>query len=153
VIGFASAVRDPPSRRELVDGVVALLVLSGVVWFAVLRLEAPWIVIVPGCLLFPLLLWIAARCRPVFGSMAAFIVSFTALCSTTFGLGHFFTADIPIHDRILATQGIILGASLCALVLSALFAERREREAALKEHAAALVEHEAAVIEHAAALR
>src|SRR6516162_6270823 len=77
LIGLASAIRDPPQTRELIEGVLALAALSVVAWLAVFILEAPWAVVVPGALLCPLLLWLAARCRPVFGAIAAFIVTLT----------------------------------------------------------------------------
>ena len=133
LIGLASAIRDPPRMRELVEGGLALALLSAVAWLAVFILQEPWAVVVPGAVLFPLLLWLAARCQPVFGAMAAFIVTLTTVCTTTFGLGHFFDADLPIDDRIVAAQISILVTSLWAFVLSALFAERRQNEAALRE--------------------
>jgi integral membrane sensor domain MASE1 len=95
LIGLASAFRDPPQMREFVEGLLALAVLSAAAWFAVFILQAPWAVIVPGALLFPLLLWLAARCRPVFGSIAAFIVTLTAVSATHFDVGPFFWPRSP----------------------------------------------------------
>jgi integral membrane sensor domain MASE1 len=139
LIGLASAIRDPPRMRELVEGALALALLSAVAWLAVFILQEPWAVVVPGAVLFPVLLWLAARCRPVFGASAAFIVTLTTVCTTTFDLGHFFNADLPIDDRILAAQISILVTSLWAFVLSALFAERRQNETALREGQARLL--------------
>jgi len=51
----------------------------------------------------------------------------------TFGIGHFGNPGLPIGDRILDAQGAILGFTLCAYVLAALFAERRQSEARLQE--------------------
>ena len=138
LIGLASAIRDPPQTRELIEGVLALAALSVVAWLAVFILETPWAVVVPGALLCPLLLWLAARCRPVFGAIAAFIVTLTTVCTTTFDLGHFFDADLPIDDRIVTAQISIFVTSLWAFVLSALFAERRQNEAALSDGQARL---------------
>jgi len=126
--------------RELIEAALALAMFPVVAWLAVFILQEPWAIIVPGAVLFPLLLWLAARCRPVFGAMAAFIVTLTTVGTTTFDLGHFFNADLPIDDRILAAQISILVASLCAFVLSALFAERRQNETALREGQARLQE-------------
>jgi len=47
----------------------------------------------------------------------------------TFGIGHFGDPALPIGDRIMGAQAAILGAALCAYVLAALFAERRQAEA------------------------
>ena len=92
----------------------------------------------PIALLFPLLLWLAARCQPVFAAAAAFIVALTIVWTTTFGIGYFGDPDLPISDRIVGAQAGILTTSLCTLVLAALFAERRQQEAALSEGAARL---------------
>ena len=87
LIGLAAAMRDPPKKRELIEGAVALVLLglgSGLVMFAP---REPWTTVVPVAFLFPLLLWLAARCRPVFASMAAFVVALTIVSTTTFGVG------------------------------------------------------------------
>ena len=133
LIGIASAVRDPPPRSELVEGVVALVALTVVSGLVIFIPREPWATVAPIALLFPLLLWLAARCRPVFASAAAFIVALTLVWTTIFGIGHFGDSNVPINDRILAAQAGILAVSLCAYVLAALFAERRQSEAALRE--------------------
>jgi hypothetical protein len=76
-------------------------------------------------LLFPIVLWLTARCQPVFAAAAALIVSLTIVWAIVFGLGHFGDPALPISDRIMRAQAAILGFSLCAYVLAALFAERR----------------------------
>jgi PAS domain S-box-containing protein len=131
LIGAFSAVRDPPPRREFSEGVVALFamtLLSGVIIFLP---REPWATVVPIASLFPLLLWLAARCRPVFSAAAAFIVALTIVWTTTFGIGIFGDATFPIAERVLSAQAGILAVSLCAFVLAALFAERRKHEAEL----------------------
>jgi PAS domain S-box-containing protein len=140
LIGLASAAREPPPRNEIIEGIMALgalAVMSGLVIFIP---REPWATVVPIALLFPLLLWLAARCRPVFAAAAAFIVALTIVWTTTFGIGYFGDPSLPIADRILGAQAGILAASLCALVLAALFAERRQNEAALMEGEARLQE-------------
>jgi PAS domain S-box-containing protein len=140
LIGLVSAARDPPPRSEVIEGAVALVALtflSGVIIF--LPREA-WATVVPIAALFPLLLWLAARCRPVFAAAAAFIVAVTIVWTTTFSIGIFGDAHFPIAERILSAQAGILAVSLCALVLAALFAERRQHEAVLMESEARLQE-------------
>src|SRR6516225_1670335 len=75
LIGLASAIRDPPRMRELVEAALALALLAAVAWLAVFILQEPWALVVPGAVVFPLLLWLGARCQPVFSAMAAFIVT------------------------------------------------------------------------------
>ena len=140
LIGLAAAMRDPPKQRELIEGVVALVLLVVVSGLAIFIPRETWTTVVPAALLFPVLLWLAARCRPVFASMAAFVVALTIVWTTTFGIGQFGDQNLSIENRILAAQGTILAVSLCAYVLAALFAERRESEAALTEREARLQE-------------
>ena len=140
LIGLASALREPPPRSELIEGGAALLaitVMGGVVIFLP---RQTWTNVVAIALLFPVLLWLAARCRPVLDAGAAFIVSLTIVWTTTFGIGLFGDTSLSVSDRILGAQAGILAVSLCALVLAALFAERRQHEAVLMESEAHLQE-------------
>ena len=89
VIGLASAAREPPPRSESIEGLVALAALTVMSVVVISLPPEPWKTVVPIALLFPLLLWIAARCRPVFASAAAFIVTLAIVWTTTFGIGHF----------------------------------------------------------------
>jgi signal transduction histidine kinase len=131
VIGLAAAVREPPRRRELLEGTAALVVLAAMTGIIISLPQEPWQTVVPGALLFPMLLWLAARCRPVFAAAGAFMVSLTVVWTTIFGIGHFGDAGLPIEDRILQAQAVILVVTLGAFVLAALFSERRESEARL----------------------
>jgi PAS domain S-box-containing protein len=131
IIEFASAARQPPSRRGFLEGVaalVALVILNGFVIFLPQRF---WGTVVPVALLFPMLLWLAARCHPVFAATAAFISGLTIVLATTFSVGFFGDASLPISERILGAQASILAVSFCVFVLVALFAERRLHETAL----------------------
>ena len=131
VIGLAAAVREPPPRREFIEGTAALAVLAVMTGIIISLPQEPWETVVPGALLFPMLLWLAARCRPVFAAAGAFMVSFTVVWTTIFGIGHFGDTSLPIDDRILQAQAVILIVTLGAFVLAALFSERRESEASL----------------------
>jgi PAS domain S-box-containing protein len=131
LIGLAAAIREPPPRRELVEGLAALMAVTVMSAIVISLPPEPWRTVVPIALLFPLLLWIAARCRPLFASAAAFIMTIAIVGTTTFGVGHFGDPDLP--DRVLAAQAGILVVALCAYVLAALFAEQRQHEAALQE--------------------
>src|SRR5262249_22257878 len=94
----------------------------------------------PAALLLPILLWLTARCQPVFAAAAAFIVSLTIVWTITFGIGHFGDTRLPISDRILDAQAAIVAFTLYAYVLAALFAERRQHEAVLEKSEARLQE-------------
>jgi signal transduction histidine kinase len=131
LIGLASAARDPPPRSEVIDGVVALVALTSFSGVIIFLPRQSWAIVVPIVLVFPFLLWLAARCRPAFTAAAAFIIAFTIVWATTFGLGIFGDENFPMAERILTAQAGILAVSLCAFVLAALFSERRENEAHL----------------------
>lgn len=140
VIGIAAAIRLRPPRKEVIEGVVALAALAVMTGIIISLPPEPWETVVPVALLFPMLLWLAARCRPVFAVAGSFMVSLTIVSTLIFGLGHFGNTEIPIGDRVLGAQAGILVVALCALVLAALFAERREHEAVLSESEARLQE-------------
>jgi PAS domain S-box-containing protein len=140
LIGIASVARDPPPRRQSVEAFVALLALTAMSGLVIFLPREPWAIVVPIAFLFPLLLWLTARCRPAFAAAAAFIVALTIVGTTTFGIGHFGDASLPVAERIIGAQSGILTVSLCALVLAALFAERRQLEAVLMESEARLQE-------------
>ena len=141
VIGLAAAARERPPRGELVEGTVALLILAAMTAVIISLPQEPWQTVVPGALLFPTLLWLAARCRPLFAASGAFLVSLTVVWTAILGIGHFGDANLPIDDRILQAQAVILVVALGASVLAALFAERRENEARLA-HSNMMLERE-----------
>jgi len=90
----------------------------------------------PVAVLFAPLLWLSARCQPVFAAAAAFIVSLSIVWTTTFGIGYFGNPGLSIGERVTAAQVSILLVAIGASVLAAAFAEirdkRRSAEAALR---------------------
>jgi PAS domain S-box-containing protein len=130
--GLALAARDPPPRNELIEGVAALIPLAVISGLIIFLPRDTWAIVVSITTLFPLLLWLAARCRPVFSATAVFIVALTIVWTTTFGIGIFNEADFPVVQRILTAQAGILAISLCSFVLAALFSERRQQETKLR---------------------
>ena len=141
LIGLGVAVRDPPPHTEVSEGaavLVMLIIASGTI---VLLPREPWMAVLPAGLFFPLLLWVTARCRPVFAAAAAFIVALTVVWTTTFDIGILGDPSLPVTQRILVAQASILTASFCALVLAALFAERKANELRLA-HSNLMLERE-----------
>jgi PAS domain S-box-containing protein len=140
IIEFASVAREPPPRGELIEGILGLTALVCISAFVLFLPQGHWGIVIPIAALFPLLLWLAARCRPMFAAGAAFIIAFALVCMTTFGIGYFGDSALSADQRIMGAQASILAISLCALVLASLFAERRHHEAALFEGQARLQE-------------
>jgi signal transduction histidine kinase len=127
LIELAAASRDRPPLSELVEGalaVAALALVSGVAIFLESELLAT---VGPVAVLFAPLLWLAARCRPVFAAAAALIVSLSIVWTTTFGIGYFGNPGRSIDERVLAAQFSILLVTIGASVLAALFAEIRDK--------------------------
>lgn len=131
VIGIAAALRRPPPRSELIEGAAALTALAVATGVGIFLPPEFWVTVLPIAALFPILLWVTARCRPVYAAGAAFLVCITFVATAVFGLGHFGDARILFADRILQAQSAILFVALGAFVLAALFAERSDSEARL----------------------
>ena len=133
VIGLAHSLADPPKALELRDGLSSLLALGLVSAIGFGSSTDYWFTILPLALILPLLLLPAAHCRPVFAAAGAFVVGLTIVWTITFGIGRLGDVSLPLASRMHAAQAALLALSACALTLSALFAERRQSEAALKD--------------------
>jgi signal transduction histidine kinase len=130
-IGFTAALPQPPARGEFIEGTAALIMIAVMTGIIISLPPEPWKTVVPGALLFPVLLWLAARCRPVYAAAGVFMVSLAVAWTTISGIGHFGDPGLSMDDRIMQAQAVILVAAIGAYVLAALFAERRENEARL----------------------
>jgi signal transduction histidine kinase len=128
VIGVAASLRQQPPRREVVESAAALLTLAVMTALILSLSQEAWDTILPIAWLLPILLWLAARFRPVFAAAAAFIASSAIVLTTIFGIGHFGDASLSIDNRILEGQACILFVALSANIAAALFAERRASE-------------------------
>jgi PAS domain S-box-containing protein len=133
MIGLGAMTRVPTPRLELFEGIVAVTAIAAMTGIIVFLLpELWWDVVVPVELLFPLLLWLSARCRPAFTAIAIFVTSLTIVLAVTFDFGHFGKVGPTPEARIWGAQAGILGVTLCALFLAAVFAERRRHAALLR---------------------
>ena len=139
-IGLASLTRNLPPRREIAEGVLALAVVSLVCALLVFLPNEPWTAELAIGALCPLLLWIASRLRSAFTAVATFIIAITIVWTTIFAIGIFGDPHLSIEQRVLGAQATILAISLGALVLAALFSERRLHESAILEREARLQE-------------
>jgi signal transduction histidine kinase len=136
LIELVPASRDRPPLSELVEGAVAVAALALVSGLAIFLRSDLLATVGPVAVLFAPLLWLAARCRPVFAAAAAFIVSLSIVWTTTFGIGYFGNPGLSMAERVQAAQVSILLVTIGASVLAALFAEIRDKrklaEAALQ---------------------
>jgi PAS domain S-box-containing protein len=130
MLGLVALARVPTPRLEVIEGCVilaAIAAMTGIILFVLPELW--WEVVVPVELLFPLLLWLSARCRFAFTSAAIFMVSLMIVSAVTFNVGHFGKISPLPEARIWGAQAGILGVALCALLLASAFAERRQHAA------------------------
>jgi signal transduction histidine kinase len=127
LIELASASRDRPSLSELAEGALAVAALALVSGLSIFLQSELLATVGPVAVLFAPLLWLAARCRPVFAAAAAFIVSLSIVWTTTFGIGYFGNPALSVAERVMAAQVSILLVTVSASVLAALFAETREK--------------------------
>ena len=133
VIGLASFLRHAPPRREIAEGTFALVIVATLCLLLVVLPNEPWTIELAIAALSPLFVWIAARVRPAFTAVATFMCTITILWTTIFSVGLFGDVRLPIEERVLAAQAAILATSFGALVLAALFSERRTHELAILE--------------------
>jgi len=138
VIGLGQVRRKPPSRAESIEAVGVLSLLGLISWYAVTHPTGSWLSFDADAIALPLLLWLAARCKPAFGIAGAFIVSLVVIYATTFGVGHFGDSALPTAERVGGAQVVIVMVTLYTLTLVALFTQRKEAEERLTKKSAAL---------------
>jgi PAS domain S-box-containing protein len=132
LIGLGDAMRERLPRRELMEGWAGLITLTALTVLLISLPDGPWATALPEALAFPFLLWVAIRCRPVFAAGAALVVGLTVIGSTALNVGNFDSGK-PLADRILSAQTFVFIASILAVLLAAVFAERRRSEHATKQ--------------------
>ena len=133
LIGLASFLRNAPPRREIVEGIFALAIVATLCLLLVILPNAPWTLELAIASFCPLFVWIAARVRPAFTAVATFMCAITIVWTTIFSVGLFGDTRLVLEERVLSAQATILATSFGALVLAALFSERRTHELALLE--------------------
>ena len=124
-----------PSRNELVEGVGVLALLALTTVYVRSYPSESWVSVNPGAFTLPLLLWLAARCPPIFPIAGAFAISLSAIFAVTFGTGRLGDASVPLMARVHGVQITVVMVTAFTLVLIALFAERRRSEVELKRSA------------------
>ena len=131
VIALGRVWSEQPSRGELIEGTGVLALVTLTSFYVVTHPTESWLSFSPGAVVLPLLLWLTTRCPPAFPIAGAFVASIAMVYATTFGLGRFGDAGVPIMERVKGAQVAITMVTIFTLVLAALFAERRSREAKL----------------------
>jgi PAS domain S-box-containing protein len=135
VLAIAHATPITLKTRAVLQGslLMAALAIAAAIVLGRPLAPSPWPLVAPLATLFPILLLLAARCRPVFAAAAPSVIAVITAWHTSQGVGPFAPAAEPVmFGPVLAAQVFILSSSLCALALSALICERDLAEAALR---------------------
>ena len=132
VMGLARIWHDGLTKLEVVEGLLLLAVVTLMITVGLGWPGDHWFTLLPGALIAPLVLCLAARCRPLFAAAAAFIVALAIVWAVTFGIGRLGDPSIALDTRVYAAQTALLALCGCILVLSALFTERRHHVLALE---------------------
>jgi len=134
LIGLFGAVRDRPQPTEIVEGLlISLLVILSIAVTIYLPQRIGPVDANDFLVLFPLLVWAAARCRPAFTAAACFIATLTIVWITTFAIGTVGDLTVPITERIFVARAALFVFSFGGLVVAALFAERRKHVITLEQ--------------------
>jgi PAS domain S-box-containing protein len=132
LIGLIAALQSLPSRGELIEGVASVVAIGMTTGMIILVLpESWWEMCLLVAVLFPMLLWPAARCQPVFALAAAFAVCGVVVSALAFDIGRF--SNQPIDELAMNAHITIIGVAFCALILASLFAERADNSRRLQQ--------------------
>jgi PAS domain S-box-containing protein len=140
MIGLASLIRNIPSPREAAESALAIAVVCVLCAILLFLPNEPWTLELATISLFPLFVWIAARLPPGIATAATFICAITIVAATTFAIGIFGDPRLTFEQRIQSAQASISAISFGALVLTALFSERRLQGISLRDQEAQLQE-------------
>jgi|SRR5579871_76921 len=134
MVGLVKVMRRPSLPHEFIEGAAAVIAAAAATAIMIFALPDPWWNrLAPVEMLLPILLWLAARCRPAFTAAAVFVFSLMFASAVIFRLGHFGGVGPSMGEEVFAAQGATVGVAIFALVLTALFAERRRHTAAITE--------------------
>jgi len=125
--------REQLSRAELVEGGGVLALTAVATLYAVSRPPGSWLSFDTDAIVFPLLLWMIVRNQRAFAIAGALVVSLVVMGATTYGIGHFGDVSVPVVERVLGAQLVATMVTAFTLVVTALFAERRESEDGLRQ--------------------
>src|SRR5262245_9433010 len=131
VIGLGQLWREPPYRGELIEGLGALALMALVRLYAMHHPSDSWLSINPAIVVLPPLVWMVARCPPVFPIAGVLLASILTIYATTHGIGRYGDVAVPIMERVKGAQVVVAIGTIFILLLGATFAERRRREAEL----------------------
>jgi len=133
MIGLGQMQRELPTRGELIEGFGVLGLLASASLYVVTHPAGSWVTFSPGAVVVPLLLWLTVRCPSTFAIAGAFLASIAVILATTFGVGRFGDAAVPMMERVKGAQAAATTVTLYTLALVALFAQHKAAEQGLRK--------------------
>src|SRR5262245_30411655 len=131
LIGSAQTWLKPPSREEWIEGLGVLSLLVAACSYTMAQKTGSWLSFSPGAFVLPLLLWLTARSQPTFAIAGAFLASVAIICATTFGIGRFGDAAVPVMQRVTGAQLAMMTVTIFTLVLAVLLDQRKQAQRTL----------------------
>ena len=134
LITLADMIRTRPPLRELIEGGLVMTAIG--VYSLLNMLVTPgehllWLPF-PVAGLFPLFLWLGARCRPAFTTSSLLLVALIVVGAMTQELGRLGNAKVPFEFRVLAARVALVLVAFSSLMLITIIAERRSAEARVR---------------------
>ena len=133
IIAIADLVRQPARHHDWSADIALLLLLCALSWNALSQQPGSWLSLAPGTTVVPAVLWIAARGQPLAPAIAVCIVAALIGVVSAMGMGQFGDPTVPAAVRVVAAQASLAALALVALLVSALFHERRHADLKLRE--------------------
>ena len=138
-LGLTALILNPPAKREIIEGSAAVGIIVLVCGLVVLLPNQPLDTRNRACVLLPISGLDGARV-PRFDICVTFVWCFTISGPTTFGIGILGGPSLPLEERIVSSQATLLATSFRALIIAALFNERKSHEAAILDRESVLEE-------------
>jgi PAS domain S-box-containing protein len=124
---------EQPSRAELIEGAGVLTLTALASMYAVSLPTGSWLSFDTDAIVFPLLLWMMVRNQRAFAIAGALVVSVVVIGATAYGIGHFGDVSVSAVERVRGAQLVATMVTAFTLVVTALFAERRNSEEGLRQ--------------------
>jgi integral membrane sensor domain MASE1 len=104
LIALGQLWRELPSRADSIEGLAVLTASTLAGMYSVAQPLGSWATYDANAVVVPLLLWLTARCPPIFGIAGAFVWCITVVCALRLGIGHFGDPGIALNERLTGAQ-------------------------------------------------
>ena len=134
LITLGHVMRTRPPMREILEGSVVIVLIAVFTATNIMIMPGQYLQWLPFPVagLFPLFLWLGARCGPAFTTTALLMVALVVVGTMTQGVGRLANPDVPFEYRVFAARISLALVAFSALMLITIIAERRSAEARVR---------------------